>query len=266
MKNKKTLGLIITLILIFISCEQLPDPAGERGVAVVPGISGLNPGVFDINDLENAFIQFTVSLPTGATVSGITLIGSYNNNHADVEITELTTFPAVVTIASADVADKMGIALADIARGDVFDFELLITANGRTTRSTPLVVPAACVYNEAMATGSYNVVVADWPADYDVTITTDPADEYTIYVAGLSVLDGCVEDHGPFVMHINPITYAITAESKLLASDYFGYGSITLGGTGVFSTCDGAYTLALDISVGDYGSQGIFQFDLTRNP
>jgi len=266
MKKIKKLGLIITLILIFISCEQLPDPAGERGVAVVPGISNLNPGVFDINDLANSYVHFTVTIPEGATVASATVICSYNNNHADVTITELTSFPANVTITSADAAQKLGIDLTDIAMGDVFDFELLITDKGRTTRSTPLIVPAACVYNEAMATGSYNVVVADWPAEYVVTITTDPADEFKIYVAGLSVLDGCVEDHGPFEMHINPVTFAITAESKLLASDYFGYGSITLSGTGTFSTCDGAYTLLLDISVGDYGSQGIFQFDLTRNP
>ncbi len=146
MKKIKKLGLIIVLIMMSLSCEELPDPAGERGVAVVPGISGLNPGVFDVNDLQNAYVRFTVNLPVGTTVSKATLIGSFNNNHADVTITELTSFPAVVTISSSDAAQKLGIALADIERGDVFDFELLITEGGRTTRSTPLAVPVACVY------------------------------------------------------------------------------------------------------------------------
>src|SRR4030043_383004 len=121
MKKIKISGLIVTLIMIFISCEELPDPAGERGVAVVPAISGLNPAVYDINDLENSYVKFTVSIPEGTSVTKATLIGSFNNNHSDVTITELTSFPADVTITSADAAQKLGMNLTNIQRGDVFD-------------------------------------------------------------------------------------------------------------------------------------------------
>lgn len=264
MKNKKTLGLIITLILIFISCEQLPDPAGERGVAVVPGISDLNPGVFDINDLENAFVHFTIAIPEGTSVTSATLIGSYNNNHADVEITELTSFPADVTITSEDAAQKLGIALADIQRGDVFDFELLITANGRTTRSTPLVVPAACVYTTSMSTGSYHANGGDWGSDGDITITADLVDPYKLYVVGLEEIEGLVEDLGPLVMYVNPVTYAVTVPRKAIASDAWGMHNIAYEGNGTFSTCEGTFTMNFTISV-DEGAWPAYLFLLTRN-
>ena len=57
MKKIRIFGFIVILMMYSISCEELPDPAGERGVAVVPGISGLNPGVFDVNDLANKIIE-----------------------------------------------------------------------------------------------------------------------------------------------------------------------------------------------------------------
>lgn len=247
-----------------ISCEELPDPAGERGVAVVPGITGLNPGVFDVNDLENSFVHFTVVIPEGASVTGAKLVGSYNNNHADVTITELTSFPAVVTITSADAAQKLGIAVADLERGDVFDFELLVTSGGRTTRSTPLVIPVACVYTVSMSTGSYHSISADWNSEGDITLTSDPLDPYKIYVSGLEEMEGLTEDLGPLVMYIDPVTYAVTVPRKAIASDAFGYHNIAYEGSGTFSSCEGTYTMTFEISV-DEGSWGTNGFIFTRN-
>jgi hypothetical protein len=265
MKKIRILGLIFTLLTIFLSCEELPDPAGERGVAVVPGISGLNPGVFDVNDLQNAYVRFTVIIPEGTSVSKATLIGSFNNNHADVTITELTTFPAIVTISSSVAAQKLGIALTDIERGDVFDFELLITEGGRTTRSTPLAVPVACVYTTSMSTGSFHSVSTDWNSEGDITLTADADNPYKIYVSGLEEMEGLVEDLGPLVMYIDPITYAVTVPRKAIASDAFGtYHNIAYEGSGSFSTCDGIYTMSFEISV-DEGSWGTNAFVFTKN-
>ncbi len=264
MKKINIIGFIVLLILFTISCEELPDPAGERDVAIVPDITDLNPGVFDINDLENSYVQFTVNLPEGESEDMVSLICSYNNDHADVTITEITTFPADLTITSAEVIEKLGLTLAEIERGDVFDFELLITTDGRTTRSTPLVIPAACVYNVNMATGSYHSVSADWNSEGDITLTADPEDPYTIYVSGLEEMEGLVEDLGPLVMYINPITYSVTAPRKPIASDAWGYHNIAYEGSGTFSTCDGKYTMLFTISV-DEGSWGANGFTFTRN-
>ncbi len=247
-----------------ISCEELPDPAGERGVAVVPGISGLDPGVFDVNDLAHAYVRFTVNLPAGVTVAKATVVGSFNNDHADAVITELTSFPAVVTISSADAAQKLGVALGNIERGDVFGFELLITEDGRTTRSTPLAVPVACVYSTAMSTGSFHSVSEDWNSEGDITITADPGNPYKVYVSGLEEMEGLVEDLGPLVMYVDPVTYAVTAPRKAIASDAWGLHNIAYEGTGTFSTCDGIYTMSFEISV-DEGSWGTNAFIFTRN-
>lgn len=267
MKKIKTLGFILILIMYSISCEELPDPAGERGAAVVPGISGLNPGVYDVNDLQNAFVQFTVNVPEGASVTKATLICSFNNNHADVAITELTSFPATVKVYSSDAAQKLGIALADIERGDLFDFELLVTSGSRTTRSTPLVIPVACVYTTAMSTGSFHSVSppSDWNTEGDINLTADVNDQYKIYVTGIEAIEGLTEDLGPLVMYIDPVTYAVNVPHKAIASDAFGYHNIAYEGTGTFSSCDGTYNMLFTISV-DEGTFGTFAFTFTKNP
>ncbi|MCU0456929.1 MAG: hypothetical protein MUE74_11555 [Bacteroidales bacterium] len=265
MKKIKLFGFILILIMYSVSCEELPDPAGERGVAAVPGITGLNPGVFDVNDLENSYVHFTVVLAPGTTLPKATLICSFNNDHADVPITDLTSFPAVVTVTAANAAQKLGLDLNDLVRGDVFDFELLVTTNGRTTRSTPLVVPVACVYTTAMSTGSFHSVSADWNSEGDITLTADPDDPYKIYVSGLEEMEGLVEDLGPLVMYIDPVTFAVTAPRKAIASDAWGYHNIAYEGSGTFSTCDGTYTMVFEISV-DEGSWGANAFVFTKNP
>jgi hypothetical protein len=266
MKKINTLGLIITLIVIFFSCEELPDPAGLRGVAIVPGISDIDPGIFDSKDLENSYVEFVITVPAGTQTDKITVQGSYNNNFERVTVIEVTSFPATVRIFSSDLAQKLGIVLNDIENGDIFVLELLTFAKGRATRSNAILnVPVACAFNEALSVGSYHAI-SDWPSENDVTITSDPGDPYTIYVAGLAEIDGIDEDLGPFVMHINPATFTVTTEEKLLASDYYGYGGVTYSGNGVYSSCTGTYTLYIDISIGAYGSQGIYRFDITRNP
>lgn len=265
MKKIKTIGLIFTLIAILISCEELPDPAGLRGVAVVPEITDLIPAVFDSKDLEHSYVEFQVKVPDGVQTS-ITIQGSYKDNLERVTITDLTTFPATVRITSAEAAQKLGIDLADISNGDIFLFELITTANGMTTRSSSvLTIPVACAYDVNLATGSYHVIGGDWGSEGDVTLTADPDDPYKIYVSGLEEIEGLVEDLGPLVMYINPVNYAVTAPKKAIASDAWGYNNIAYEGTGTYGSCDGAYSMLFTITVVE-GTFGTFQFTFTRNP
>ncbi len=265
MKKSSSIILIFTLIILLFGCEEQKDPAGLRGVAVIPVVTDINPALFDSKDLENSYIQFTVTLPEGTQADEVIIQGSFNGNMERVAIDQVSSFPATVRISSADAAQMLGLSLADIKNGDVFMFEIVTVNNGLTTRSNDVInVPVACAYSSALATGSYHAV-SDWPSENDVTITVDPADQYTVYVSGLAAIDDITEDNGPFVLHINPVNYAVTAETKTLASDYWGYGAVTYSGDGVFSSCDGAYTLNIDISIGEYGSQGVYTFNLTRN-
>jgi len=266
MKEIRKIGLIITLLLIINSCEELPDPAGLRGVAVVPAIEDVDPGIFDSKDLENTYIQFVITVPEGSAPEKISVMGSFRNNFERVVLSEYTTYPATVMIKAADAAQKLGVSPDNIMNGDVFTFELLTKANNLSTYSTAVLkIPVACAYDVALATGEYHAV-SDWPSENDVTIAADPDDPYTIFITDLGAIDGITEDKGPFVLHINPATFKITCETKTLSSDYYGYGAVTYSGYGVFSSCDGAYSLYIDISVGAYGSQGVYLFELTRKP
>ncbi len=267
MKEIKKIGLIITLILLFNSCEELPDPAGLRGVAVVPAITDVDPGIFDSNDLENTFVQFVISAPEGTSPDKITVLGSYQDNFERAVMAEATSFPSTVKIKASEIAQKIGLSLSEIVNGDIFTFELLTKANNLSTYSTAaLIVPVACAYDVDRATGSYHSVSADWNSEGNITLTADPDDEYKIYVTGLEEIEGLVEDLGPLVMYINPATYAVTVPEKAIASDGWGYGSVSYSGTGVYSSCDGSYVMYFEISLSDLGSQGTYTFNFTRNP
>lgn len=259
--------LFVTSGLLFFGCEELPDPAGRRGIAVIPSISDLDPGIFDSKDLVNSYVEFNVNIPEGSQAEKVTVVGSYLDNNESVVMTELTTFPSTVRITSADAASKLGVDLEDINNGDVFTFELLTTANSVTTRSNAVIfVVVACAYDVNLAAGSYHSVSADWNSAGDITITSDPEDDYKLYVSGLEEMEGLVEDLGPLVMYINPADYSVTVPEKGISSDAWGYGTISYSGDGVYNSCTGSYTMYFDISIGSYGNQGTFRFDFTRNP
>ena len=265
MKNIRILFFIAGFVLLQFGCEETKDPAGERGAAAVPYLTDVNPALFDSKDLANSYVQFVVDIPDGQSAEKVTIVGSSGSNMERVVISEVTSFPATVRITSAESAEKLGIDLGDIVNGDTFTFELLTTSGGRTTRSASnLVVPVACAYDQALSTGSYHSVSPDWGSDGTITITGDPEDPYTVYVAGLEAIEGLDEDQGPLVMHINPINYSVIADKTVLASDAFGYHNIAYEGTGTFSSCDGSYTMSFDITV-DEGSFGRYQFSFTRN-
>ncbi len=83
-----------------------------------------------------------------------------------------------------------------------------------------------------------------------VTVTVDPDDEYTVYVAGLAALDGLDEDLGPLKMTVNPLNFEVTAERTVLASVAFsGYTNIAYEGFGTLNTCDGTYEMNFTITV-----------------
>jgi len=267
MQKIKKIGLIGALIMIIAGCEELPDPAGRRGIAVVPALTDINPGIFDSKDLENSFVEFNITIPEGTTVEKITVVGSYQDNFERVVLKEVTTFPATVRILSSDIAQKLGVPLNTIKNGDIFIVELITLANGEATSSVAnLFVPVACAYKSDLASGSYHSLSTDWNSEGNITLTADASDPYKIYVEGLEEIEGLTEDLGPLVMYINPATFNVTVPEKALASDAWGYGAISYSGSGVYSSCEGSYVMNFEIFLGTYGSQGTYKFTFTRNP
>ena len=175
---------------------------------------------------------------------------------------------------------------AEIMAGDFFRFYCDITlADGTVLRgndtlytafssgianlpgsSTSVVYPVACGYEPALATGTYVSYSApdQWNSGGDITITADPVDNTKIYVAGLASIEGLNEDLGPLVMHINPLTFDVTADRTVIASDYFGYTNGAFEGKGTFNSCNGSYAMSFTISV-DEGNFGTYKFTFTRD-
>ncbi len=269
MKKIKIFGLIATLILTFSSCEtDVDDPAGVRGVGVVPAIVDLNPAVYDSNDLENTFVQFTLDI-TESSVSEAVVVASYNGDKKRTEMTRISSFPSTIKLTLKDVAAKLGISLASVELADVFTFEI-VTIQGQESYFSSAAFNAAvvCAYNSEMASGSYHAVSDGWGLDGNVTITVDPENEYIVYVSGLAAIEGLNEDKGPLKMIINELDYSVDAEKTVLASDVAPWGLPYTGynyqGFGELNTCDGTYKMTFTIGV-DQGSWGAYDFVLTKN-
>jgi hypothetical protein len=266
MKRQEIFGLILILTLAAGGCTKLKDPAGERNAAAVPVISDVNPGIFDSKDLVNSYVEFKVSLDPGVQAEKASIQASYDNNGQRTEVAQVTSFPATVRIVSGDVLQKLGLAPADIANGDVFNLEVLLTSGGLSTRSNAILnVPVACGFEKTLSVGSYHSVSADWNSSGNITLAASPDDPYTILVTGIEAIEGAVEDKGPLVMHIDPATFNVTAGKSVIASDFFGYHNVAYEGTGVYNSCDGSYEMLFDISV-DEGDFGVYNFTFTRNP
>lgn len=266
MKKYKILVLLAAMVLTFTACEtDVVDPSGLRGEGVIPSVTNINPAFFDVNDAENAFIKFDVDVASG--VSEVIVEVSYNGDMRRVTLTNFSTFPATdIIIYMRDVAAALSIPLGDVSPGDMFTVEL-VTVQGEKRYRSSAVIPAAaaCAYDPALVSGSYNGASADWAVDGPVTVTVDPDDEYTVYVAGLAALDGLDEDLGPLKMTVNPLNFEVIAERTVLASVAFsGYTNIAYEGFGTLNTCDGTYEMNFTITV-DQGSFGQFPFTLTKN-
>jgi len=260
MKRVKTLGLTIILVIIFFGCEEVKDPAGQRNIGVVPMLSNVS-GIL-IGGESSSFIQFTVGLASGTTVDDGEIEVSMQDNFERVKIADLTSFPSTFNFTLGQIAEKLG----EINAGDIIYIEVVTTKNGISTRSNAaLSLIVFCEYDKALAAGSYHSISTDWASEGDILITSDPVDQYTVYVSGLETIEGVNEDQGPLVMHIDPVTFVVTADKTVLASEtWWGDTNIAYEGTGLFNSCTGKYSMNFHITV-DGGDYGINAFTFTRN-
>lgn len=258
MKKYKIFGLIVSMFLMILACEtEVTDPAGLRGVGVVPGIKDFNPQTFDVFDLENTFVKFTLVIDEPQVSEAVVLV-SFKGNKKRAEIARVNSFPAVINIKAADAASKLGLQLADIKPADTFNFEVQTVLDGKSYYSSAAFnASVVCGYDPEMVSGTYHFVSKSWGAEGTVTIEVDPENEYVLYVSGLAAAEGLEEDGDPLKFVVNPLNYKVTAEKTVLASSlapwdlpYTGYW---MSGEGLLNTCDGTYTMGFTIGV-DQGS------------
>lgn len=268
MKRIRFFGLILTLVIFVISCEESIDPAGERGAGVVPIISNVDPAFFLAADLASSTVAFDVSLSAGDAADGGAVEVSYNGQGERAEALTITNFPANVILTGQDVVDALGMLVGDVSGGDVFNIEVVTTKDGVTSRSNAAInAPVACTYDPLLASGVFNAYSApeQWAVEGPVDLEVDPVDNTIIYVTGLAELDGLVEDAGPLVMNLDLNTFTVTAPQVVLATDAWGvYHNFSYEGYGTYESCGGTFTMYFTPRVDEGYWGGPFLFTLTK--
>jgi hypothetical protein len=160
-EKNKIFGLIASLFLIFSACEtEVVDPAGLRDVGVVPGIEDFIPQTFDVLDLNNTFIQFTV-IVDDPNVNEVIVLASVNGDKRRTEITRVSSFPGTVKLMLSELASKLGMQLNDVKLGDIFNIELQTIKDGKTYFSSAAFnAGVVCAYDPELVTGSYRAFSA----------------------------------------------------------------------------------------------------------
>lgn len=147
MKNKYLNSSIVAfMILLVVGCSTNEDDLMQGYVTgtVFPEITEVNSSFFDILDVNNAYVDFTVDVDMRVAES-ITIEKTYDG--VKTEIGTFTSVPVNINVtAEQAVADIDGVTIDDIELGDVFLFEVIVTSkSGLRTRSNVIVnAPVAC--------------------------------------------------------------------------------------------------------------------------
>ena len=130
MKKIKILGfgLIAVMIIMMVnSCQtKFEDPAGQRGLAVAPSLTDVQPAVFDVNNLSTTYVQFKVDVDDSKPVSQAVIQVSYNGGLQRVDFTTISSFPATVRVKLTDAVQKLGMTMADIKKVMYSQLKLLL--------------------------------------------------------------------------------------------------------------------------------------------
>ncbi len=261
---------MIFVLGIAIACEDTnEDPVKQRGANVVPVIEFNSAPVFTTN-LNESYVDFTVSLSEGETADGGSIEVLVNGEKPTI-VQEITSFPAQVHLTATDIISKMGINADTIETSDVFSFFVLTKKNGVTSRSIAASnIKIVCAYSPKLTQGNYHVVSESWEAEGDVTLEADPQDKYKINVIGFETIDG-VSGQDDVVFQIDPASYAISPKAFVISpdlaqdwgDDYAGYTDYTYEIVkGEYNSCDGSYALTFKISCA-LGSFGNYDFVFT---
>ncbi|SCD21760.1 hypothetical protein PSM36_2971 [Proteiniphilum saccharofermentans] len=269
----KKINIYSSLVLVFVfllgACEDTNENlVAQRGVAVVPAISDVEPAFFT-TDFDNTFIQFNVSLPEGESVDAAEIQATFKDKTATIQ--PISSFPATIKLPARDVMNKLGLNDndVDVENNNEFSFYVVTTTNGVTTRSKTgaVKVLVTCEFDPELAVGSYHVVSSSWEVEGDVTFTADPDNPYKIYVSGLYEMEGGEPNDHVLELNISPTSFEVTGPTSKLGPET-PWGTYTnyyyTPTQGIYRSCTGAFEMQFRITV-DEGSFGTFNFIFTRN-
>jgi hypothetical protein len=293
MKNKlKILTFLVLGLFVLSNCQkdpELPMPALKKGiVAKILKDNTKDQIIFD-TDLSGFKGTVTADLYWADKPKSMDLMVSLNDDpeKSAAVVANITSWPVTYDFTIANLVDLLpNVNITDLVADDYFRFYANITLEDGTVidgnnplfvtyssgianlpgSNTNVVYPIACGYDPAIATGSFHSYSAptEWNSAGDISITADPDDNTTVYVTGIEEIEHLVEDVGPLVMHVDPMTFVVTADHSVIVSDAWGSSNLAYEGTGTFNSCTGTYTMFFTISADD-GTWGTFKFTFTKN-
>jgi hypothetical protein len=296
MKRNSILLVVMAVLSFFYGCDkEMPydlDSITKGALIDVSKIEG-TPLLIREDATEAPVLGIKLQMPPqgAGSFDYLQLVIVYNRGMANqasyIVVDNIQTLPAEIMVDFGDVLDLVGNDW--VSGGESYDFTVNVVLNdgfvihGWTPvtgfNNTPFVgwlvegrpyssaarYAVQCSYDPEVVSGSYRAVSSGWAVDGPVTITVDPEDQYTLYVAGLIGLDGLPEDQGPLRMTVDPADFSVTAHRTVLATNFFGYDNVAYQGTGSLNTCAGSYEMSFTITV-DQGSFGTYDFIFTPAP
>jgi hypothetical protein len=178
-RMKKLLFSIVIINLFITGCfkneEEIRQSYKE---AVIPSITTINASFFNLDDINNAFVEFVVDFETSA--KSFTIEETFNGHKKTLG--SYTAFPATVRITATEaVAGIPNVTVDSLKLGDSFLFEIVAEApNGVKSRSNILV--NASVACESDLSGEYDVIANGESTDAGPTPDENPAVNYAYEV------------------------------------------------------------------------------------
>ena len=137
----------IILFLVFACTTNEDDLMQPYATGTVfPEITAVTSSFFDVADVSNAYIEFTVDVNT-AIAESVSIEQSFNGNLSRTVLGTYSTFPVTIKVTAEEAVSKVsGLTVDDLELGDSFLYEVIVTSkNGMRTRSNIIVnAPIAC--------------------------------------------------------------------------------------------------------------------------
>jgi len=160
MKYIKNILFLVLVLALGYGCETNEDDLVQpfKTGAVLPEITEVESSFFDILDVNEAYINFTVNVDMSMAES-VTIEKSFRGT--TTEVGTFNTVPVNINITAEEaVSDIDGVSVGDLELGDTFLFEVIVTAkSGVRSRSNVIVnAPVACK-SDLGGTFTYSTVV-----------------------------------------------------------------------------------------------------------
>jgi hypothetical protein len=177
-KNRFIKMTVVAAIFMYVfGCSTNEDDLMQPYVTgtVFPEITEVGSSFFNISDIDNAYVNFTVDVDTDIAES-ITIEKTFRG--VTKVVGEYTTVPANIQVTVEEaVSDIDGISVDDLEVGDIFTFEVIVNSkNGLRTRSNVLL--NASVACKSSLEGVYSCTANGQSTDDGPTPDENPAIDF----------------------------------------------------------------------------------------